>query len=495
MPGSPSSATRSRTRSRRRCRPRRSPSSGSGEWSYEAIEVVPEQLRGAGRLAARRRLRRRQRDRPAQARGARARRRGLARRRGRSAPPTRSPSPTAACIADNTDAAGLIAAIGAPARRARGRSCSAPGGSARAAVWALREAGAEVSIWNRTAAAGEALAAELGVAQGTGGSPAQAPSTCSSTRPRSGSSRQATRPPAPEDLKALPVDADSIGATTSRGGPRLRVARDGARLPRTGARRTRDRRARGPGPPGSRVASDLDRARAPARDDAKGGTRRTRPRWMSDPAHLRPVPGPSAEATARELDERRRRAAPRADPAARARQLGDVPHRRHRRARLRDPRAGRRGDRGGADRRPLRRRAAGRAAADRRRPALARGRRALRPRPRRPERATTSTWARRTCSRSPPRAATRRSRSATSTQKTLLVAIVDPANVLAIDDIQMMTGLNCRMAVAAADDIEALIRRLNSLETRGHRGGRRGRGGRSSSARSPSCASPPTTRR
>jgi type IV pilus assembly protein PilB len=49
-------------------------------------------------------------------------------------------------------------------------------------------------------------------------------------------------------------------------------------------------------------------------------------------------------------------------------------------------------------------------------------------------------------------------------RETLLVAMADPANVLAIDDIQMITGLNCRVAVAAADDIEALIRRLNTLE-------------------------------
>ncbi len=48
---------------------------------------------------------------------------------------------------------------------------------------------------------------------------------------------------------------------------------------------------------------------------------------------------------------------------------------------------------------------------------------------------------------------------------TLLVAISDPANVLAIDDIHMITGLNCTMAVAAADDVEALIMRLNSLES------------------------------
>jgi len=48
--------------------------------------------------------------------------------------------------------------------------------------------------------------------------------------------------------------------------------------------------------------------------------------------------------------------------------------------------------------------------------------------------------------------------------KTLLVVIADPANVLAIDDIHMITGLNCKIAVAAADDIDALVGRLNTLE-------------------------------
>jgi type IV pilus assembly protein PilB len=48
--------------------------------------------------------------------------------------------------------------------------------------------------------------------------------------------------------------------------------------------------------------------------------------------------------------------------------------------------------------------------------------------------------------------------------ETLLLAMADPANVLALDDIQMMTGLNCRVAVAAEEDIEALISRLNRLD-------------------------------
>ena len=49
--------------------------------------------------------------------------------------------------------------------------------------------------------------------------------------------------------------------------------------------------------------------------------------------------------------------------------------------------------------------------------------------------------------------------------ETLLLAMSDPANVVALDDIQMMTGLNCRVAVAADEDIEALISRLNRLES------------------------------
>ena len=50
-------------------------------------------------------------------------------------------------------------------------------------------------------------------------------------------------------------------------------------------------------------------------------------------------------------------------------------------------------------------------------------------------------------------------------ESTLLLAMADPANVLAADDVQMMTGLNCRVAVAAEADIESLISRLNSLES------------------------------
>jgi type IV pilus assembly protein PilB len=50
-------------------------------------------------------------------------------------------------------------------------------------------------------------------------------------------------------------------------------------------------------------------------------------------------------------------------------------------------------------------------------------------------------------------------------KQTLLVAMADPTNVLAVDDIQIATGLDCRVAVAAEEDIEALIVRLNTLQS------------------------------
>ena len=50
-------------------------------------------------------------------------------------------------------------------------------------------------------------------------------------------------------------------------------------------------------------------------------------------------------------------------------------------------------------------------------------------------------------------------------KSTLLVAMADPSDVLAADDIQMATGLPCKICVAAAEDVEALIGRLNSLQS------------------------------
>ncbi len=64
--------------------------------------------------------------------------------------------------ADNTDAPALIASLPHPAAGASVLVLGA-GGSARAAVWALRDAGAaSVRIWNRTGERARRLAAELG---------------------------------------------------------------------------------------------------------------------------------------------------------------------------------------------------------------------------------------------------------------------------------------------------------------------------------------------
>jgi type IV pilus assembly protein PilB len=49
-------------------------------------------------------------------------------------------------------------------------------------------------------------------------------------------------------------------------------------------------------------------------------------------------------------------------------------------------------------------------------------------------------------------------------QHTLLVAAADPANVLAVDDIQIATGLDCHIAVAAKADVEALLGRLGTIQ-------------------------------
>jgi type IV pilus assembly protein PilB len=49
-------------------------------------------------------------------------------------------------------------------------------------------------------------------------------------------------------------------------------------------------------------------------------------------------------------------------------------------------------------------------------------------------------------------------------ERTLLVATVDPANVVAVDDLAIRTGRRVRLAVASADDISALIGRLNRLD-------------------------------
>ena len=60
-------------------------------------------------------------------------------------------------------------------------------------------------------------------------------------------------------------------------------------------------------------------------------------------------------------------------------------------------------------------------------------------------------------------------------EKSLLVATPDPANVLAIDDLSMMTGYDIRRAVATEEDVDALLARLGRLDSAVEEEERRGR--------------------
>ncbi|HEY7121768.1 MAG TPA: ATPase, T2SS/T4P/T4SS family [Solirubrobacterales bacterium] len=49
-------------------------------------------------------------------------------------------------------------------------------------------------------------------------------------------------------------------------------------------------------------------------------------------------------------------------------------------------------------------------------------------------------------------------------ESTLLLAMADPTNLLALDNVQMETGLSCAVAVAPAGDIEALVSKLDTMQ-------------------------------
>ena len=82
--------------------------------------------------------------------------------------------------ADNTDAGGFLDALGSPARGLTVLVLGA-GGSARAVVWALREAGAaEVSVYNRTPERAAELATAFGVRHAGRPAPADLLVNCTS---------------------------------------------------------------------------------------------------------------------------------------------------------------------------------------------------------------------------------------------------------------------------------------------------------------------------
>ena len=106
-----------------------------------------------------------------------------------------------AIVADNTDAPGLLDALG---ESAAGKTVLilGAGGAGRAAAWALKGAGAAVSVWNRTPERAVALAAELGVRAVEAAEPADIVVNCTSVGLND-----------PEGtFKALPVQADELDA-------------------------------------------------------------------------------------------------------------------------------------------------------------------------------------------------------------------------------------------------------------------------------------------
>ncbi|MGH2878773.1 MAG: shikimate dehydrogenase family protein [Solirubrobacteraceae bacterium] len=107
--------------------------------------------------------------------------------------------------AENTDAPGLLAAIGEPVAGASALVLGA-GGSARAAVWALLGAGAaQVSVWNRTSERAVALAQRLGASAVEAPAPADLLVNCTSV----GLQRTASEA---EALNQLLLTADQVGS-------------------------------------------------------------------------------------------------------------------------------------------------------------------------------------------------------------------------------------------------------------------------------------------
>jgi shikimate dehydrogenase len=111
--------------------------------------------------------------------------------------------PGGAIAADNTDAPGLLEALAERVDPA-GRSALVlgAGGAARAAAWALAGAGADVAVWNRTAARAAALAADLGVRHAAVPAPADVIVNATSVG----------LDPNIDPFKAIPLKADTFGA-------------------------------------------------------------------------------------------------------------------------------------------------------------------------------------------------------------------------------------------------------------------------------------------
>lgn len=130
--------------------------------------------------------------------------------------------PGARIVADNTDAPALIAAVPIECRGASALVLGA-GGSARAAVWALHHAGAEVAVWNRTPARARELCAELGGTPVTTVEPADVLVNCTAVG-LDGSPGLEGLPVAPEDLASFAAVIDFVYRASATG--LIRAARE-----------------------------------------------------------------------------------------------------------------------------------------------------------------------------------------------------------------------------------------------------------------------------
>jgi shikimate dehydrogenase len=125
----------------------------------------------------------------------------------------RAPGELPVIAAENTDAPAIVDAVREAGLDPAGAAALVlgAGGSARAAVWGLAHAGADVTIWNRTHARGEALAEEFGVgvaAEGEPPAPGGIPLVVNTTSIGLIDTSSRENPP---NLKPFGFEADQLG--------------------------------------------------------------------------------------------------------------------------------------------------------------------------------------------------------------------------------------------------------------------------------------------
>ncbi len=111
--------------------------------------------------------------------------------------------------AENTDVSGIIEALPHPPAGMTALVLGA-GGSARAAIWALKEAGAEVNVWNRTASKAADLAREFEIGLETTG--IQLLVNATTVGMNTSDQGQHLRERGGSNLKNLPISTDGLKA-------------------------------------------------------------------------------------------------------------------------------------------------------------------------------------------------------------------------------------------------------------------------------------------